>query len=114
METTPAPAGVEGDRHDRAVILDSDPGRVKAELPIAPKHPRDRTAPVFRRLVERVYEIMTATAGEQRASGIGHRLPSAQVTQLLGVLDEVSHPTHGGHADLAALADSLSREIDRS
>ena len=83
-------------------------------MPIALKHPRDRTAPVFRRLVERVYEIMTATAGEQRASGIGHRLPSAQVTQLLGVLDEVSHPTRGGHADLAALADALSREIDRS
>ena len=55
---------------------------------------------------------MTATAGEQRARGIGHRLPSAQVAQLLGVLDEISHPTHGGHADLAALADALDLEVD--
>ena len=97
---------------DRVVILDNNPGRVKAELPITLKHPRDYTAPVFRRLVERVYEIMTAAAGEQRASGIGHRLPSAQVAQLLGVLDEISHPTHGGHADLAALADALDLEVD--
>ena len=97
---------------DRVVILDSNPGRVKAELPITLKHPRDYTAPVFRRLVERVYEIMTAVTGEQRASGIGHRLPSAQVAQLLGVLDEINHPTHRGRADLAALADALELEVD--
>jgi NitT/TauT family transport system ATP-binding protein len=54
---------------DRVVILDSNPGRVKAELPITLKHPRDYTAPVFRRLVEHVYERMTAVAGEPRASG---------------------------------------------
>jgi len=39
---------------DRVVILDNNPGRVKAELPITLKHPRDHTAPGFRRLVERI------------------------------------------------------------
>ncbi len=97
---------------DRVVILDNNPGRVKAELPITLKHPRDRTAPVFRRLVERVYEIMTAAAGEPRASGIGHRLPSAHVAQLPGVLDEINHPTHEGHVDLPALADALKLKVD--
>lgn len=97
---------------DRVVVLDSNPGRVKAELPITLKHPRDYTAPVFRRLVEQIYEIMTATTGEQRASGIGHRLPSAQVAQLLGVLDEINHPAHRGLADLSALADALELEVD--
>jgi len=97
---------------DRVVILDSNPGRVKAELPITLKHPRDHTAPVFQRLVERVYEIMTVEAGEQWASGIGHRLPSAQVAQLLGVLDEISHPTHVGHVELPALADALKLKVD--
>lgn len=97
---------------DRIVVLDSNPGRVKAELPITLKHPRDYTAPVFRRLVEQIYEIMTATTGEQRASGIGHRLPSAQVAQLLGVLDEINHPAHRGLADLSALADALELEVD--
>lgn len=97
---------------DRVVILDNNPGRVKAELPITLKHPRDPTAPVFRRLVEQIYEIMTAVAGEQRAVGIGHRLPSAHVAQLLGVLDEISHPAHQGHADLAALADVLTLAVD--
>lgn len=97
---------------DRVVILDNNPGRVKAELPITLKHPRDRTAPVFRRLVERVYEIMTAAAGEPRASGIGHRLPSAHVAQLPGVLDEINHPTHEGHVELPALADALKLKVD--
>ncbi len=97
---------------DRVVILDNNPGRVKAELPITLKHPRDHTAPVFRRLVDRIYEIMTAAAGEQRASGIGHRLPSAHVAQLLGVLDEINHPTHGDHAGLPALADALELKVD--
>jgi len=97
---------------DRVVILESNPGRVKAELPVTLKHPRDYTAPAFRRLVDRVYEIMTATADEQRASGLGHRLPSAHIAQLLGVLDEISHPTHEGQADLAALADALELEVN--
>lgn len=97
---------------DRVVILESNPGRVKAELSITLKHPRDHTAPVFRRLIDQIYEIMTATTGEQRASGIGYRLPSAHVAQLLGVLDEISHPTHEGHADLPALADALELEVN--
>lgn len=97
---------------DRVVILDNNPGRVKAELPITLKHPRDHTAPGFRRLVERIYEIMTATAGEPRASGISHRLPSAHVAQLLGVLDEINHPTHQGRADLPALADALELAVN--
>jgi NitT/TauT family transport system ATP-binding protein len=97
---------------DRAVILDSNPGRVRAELAVSLKHPRDSTAPVFRRLVERVYKIMTTAAGEQRAAGIGHRLPSAQVAQLLGVLDEISHPAYRNRADLPALADALALEVD--
>lgn len=97
---------------DRVVILDNNPGRVKAELSIALKHPRDRTAPAFRRLVERVYEIMTAAAGELRAAGIGHRLPSAHVAQLLGVLDEINHPAHEGHVDLSSLADALKLKVD--
>lgn len=97
---------------DRVVILDSNPGRIKAELPITLRHPRDYTAPAFRRLVDRVYEIMTAAASEQRAVGISHRLPSAHVAQLLGVLDEISHPTHRGLVDLPALADALELEVD--
>jgi NitT/TauT family transport system ATP-binding protein len=97
---------------DRVVILDSNPGRVKAELAITLKHPRDYTAPAFRRLVDHIYEIMTATTGEQRIGGIGHRLPSVQVAQLLGVMDEINHPTHQGLADLPALADTLELGTD--
>jgi len=96
---------------DRVVILDNNPGRIKTEFAITLKHPRDYTAPAFRRLVDHIYEIMTATS-EQRASGIGHRLPSVQIAQLLGVLDEINHPTHRGLANLPALADALELGTD--
>lgn len=97
---------------DRIVILDSNPGRMKAELTVTLKHPRDYTSPAFRRLVDHIYEIMSATTGEQRASGIGHRLPSVHVAQLLGVMDEINHPTHQGLADLPTLADALELGTD--
>ena len=97
---------------DRIVILDSNPGRVKGGTADYPQHPRDYTAPVFRRLVERVYEIMTTAAGEPRTSGIGHRLPSAHVAQLLGALDEISHPVYQGLVNLSALANALELKVD--
>ncbi len=100
---------------DRIIILDSNPGRLKQELPVTLKHPRDHIAPAFRQMVDRIYEIMTSVAtggGAPKATGIGYRLPDANVQQLLGVLDEINHPVHAGKADLPVLADSLHLEID--
>ena len=76
---------------DRLVILDHHPGRVKSELPIPLKHPRDRTAPAFRQLVERVYDLMIATTATQRVAGLGYRLPSVPAGQFLGVLEAIRH-----------------------
>ena len=101
---------------DRLLILDGDPASVKAELPIRLAHPRNRNSDAFRALVDRVYAIMTRPAapvvGPLAAMGIGRRLPSANVQQMLGVLDEVSEQSTSGSLELAALADELEMEVD--
>jgi NitT/TauT family transport system ATP-binding protein len=103
---------------DRVVILDSSPGRVKAEIPVRLAHPRDRNSPAFLALTEEVYEVMTrplpapVAAIAQAPMGIGYRLPSANVQQLLGVLDQINEASHHGSAGLAELADELQMELD--
>ncbi len=101
---------------DRLLILDGDPASIKAELPVRLDHPRDRNSGAFRALVDRVYAIMTRPAapvvGPLAAVGIGRRLPSANVQQMLGVLDEVSEQSTSGKLELAALGDELEMEVD--
>ncbi len=98
---------------DRVVILDSNPGRVKMELPVPFRHPRDPNALPFRRMVERIYEIMTTTtAGPRKASHIGYRLPSAGVAQMVGVLDEVAGAGEERVASLSDLSEELQMEVN--
>jgi NitT/TauT family transport system ATP-binding protein len=44
---------------DRVMVLDSNPGPIKAELPVVLGRSRDRKAPEFVGLVERIYALMT-------------------------------------------------------
>lgn len=104
---------------DRIIILDSNPGRVKAEVRVSMKHPRDRESVSFRQYVERIYTIMTTAVvpGEHEAAkagrvGIAHRLPGATVAQMAGVLEEINQPANGGTAELPALTEAMQMEID--
>jgi NitT/TauT family transport system ATP-binding protein len=101
---------------DRLLILDGDPASIKSELPIRLAHPRDRNSDEFRALVDRVYALMTrasaSVVGSLAMFGIGRRLPSANVQQMLGVLDEVDEQSTSGRLELAELADELEMEVD--
>ncbi|KAJ8902599.1 hypothetical protein NDN08_007000 [Rhodosorus marinus] len=44
---------------DRVIVLQRDPGRVQAILPIAIPHPRDKRSPEFQTLVDRVYTVIS-------------------------------------------------------
>jgi len=44
---------------DRIIVLQRDPGRVQAVLPIAIPHPRDKRSPEFQTLVDRVYTVIS-------------------------------------------------------
>lgn len=51
---------------DRVLVLDSNPGRVKAELVVDLPQPRDRRSPEFEALVDEVYGILTGEKAEPR------------------------------------------------
>lgn len=104
---------------DRIIVFDSTPGRIKAEVPVTLKHPRDRDSINFRQLVERIYTIMTVAVVPSEADlartgriGVGHPLPSVTVAQMSGLLEEINQPSHHGNADLSELAETMHFEID--
>src|SRR5690242_305676 len=83
---------------DRIAIFGSDPGHIRAEIPVMLPRPREVTGPRFRQIVDEVYTLLTTTPGQgpggkrgTRAEpiGIGYRLPKASIQQLVALLDAI-------------------------
>ncbi|TFW21138.1 ABC transporter ATP-binding protein [Duganella callida] len=98
---------------DRVLIFASDPGRVRAELPISLPQPRKAESAEVRQLIDKVYELMTASAGKRGGLisekevklALGDRLPQADIAHMEGILQLlVAEPFHG-RADLPKLAE---------
>ena len=96
---------------DRVLIFASDPGRVRAELPINLAHPRKVESQEVRTLIDNVYGLMTS--GSERAGRIldmdvklqlGDRLPEADITRMEGLLELLTEEPFQGSADLPKLA----------
>ena len=101
---------------DRVLILGTNPGRIRAEVSVTLRRPRDRDDPAFRELVDRVYEIMT-TPQEQSATTpapdpVWRRLPLAPINRLKGLLDRVAEGPDHGHDDLPVLAEEMRLDVD--
>lgn len=101
---------------DRLLILDGTPGRIKGKLPIPLPHPRDRNSSHFRGFVDRIYRVITRPDvplfGVSEEPGLDYRLPSANVQQLLGMLDAVREESRDDRLELAELADELEMALD--
>ena len=110
---------------DRILVLSSNPGRIRAELPVTLPRPRDRHEAGFEQLVDTVYGILTGReeAAERAAAAAGEGAPGAAApTPAELPLPEVSGPglsglleilaARGGRDGLAELADELSFEVD--
>jgi NitT/TauT family transport system ATP-binding protein len=111
---------------DRVLVLDSNPGRIKAELPVALPKPRERRSPEFEALVDDVYGILTGQKAEPRRTpeptgaaaagatqagqGLEVPLPAASTGSLGGLVELLA--AHGGTEGLAEIADELRYEID--
>lgn len=95
---------------DRVLIFASDPGRVRAELPICLPHPRDADSHAVRLLIDQVYALMTARAPRRATREAAHanlaeRLPEADVSRMEGVLELLVDEMFRGRADLPRLAE---------
>jgi len=107
---------------DRILVLSSNPGRIRAELPVAIPRPRDRHDPGFEALVDTVYGILTgreeaaeraaaeAAPGAPAPTPADLPLPEVSAGGLSGLLEILA--ARGGEDGLAELADELSFEID--
>ncbi len=97
---------------DRVLIFASDPGRVRAELPITLNHPREVESQEIRALIDNVYGLMTTgSARPGRLAGVeiklqlGDRLPEADITRMEGILELLTEEPFHGRADLPKLAE---------
>jgi NitT/TauT family transport system ATP-binding protein len=104
---------------DRILIFSSDPGRIRADIPIAQPRPRAWESSEFRQTVDQVYTLLTTAPGRDgrrgakpETIGIGYRLPDASVQQLSGLVDNLAEPAFGGRADLPHLADLVGLAMD--
>jgi NitT/TauT family transport system ATP-binding protein len=97
---------------DRVLIFASNPGRVRAELGIALRRPREVDSSDVRMLIDEVYALMTASARrpgrlaeEPVRMHIGDRLPEADVSRMDGVLELLVDQPFNGIADLPQFAE---------
>ncbi|WP_374361697.1 nitrate/sulfonate/bicarbonate ABC transporter ATP-binding protein [Pseudoduganella danionis] len=97
---------------DRVLIFASDPGRVRAELPISLPQPRKAESNEVRQLIDKVYELMTAGAGRRGLISekevklqLGDRLPQAGIAHMEGILELLAEEPFMGRADLPQLAE---------
>ena len=109
---------------DRVVIFASNPGRIAAEIRIDLPHPRNRSEPAFRQLVDDIYSRMTnptdpklraeqmVSHAEQPGGGIGMTLEQVSTNLLAGLMEALMRPPFDGKADLPEIGDELSMEVD--
>jgi NitT/TauT family transport system ATP-binding protein len=98
---------------DRVLLLGSNPGRLRCEIPIGLARPRDRDQDQVKAIVADIYVLMThpdANVGpvvaEERAEiARFHPLPHARAVGIEGLLELVLD--HGGSIDLPGLAQRL-------
>jgi NitT/TauT family transport system ATP-binding protein len=104
---------------DRILIFSSDPGRIRADIPVALARPRVAENAGFRHIVDQVYTLLTTEPGRDgrrgarpEPIGIGYRLPDASVQQLSGLIDTLTEAPYHGRADLPQLADKENLVMD--
>src|SRR6266478_7806604 len=104
---------------DRILIFSSDPGRIRADIPVALPRPHTSESAGFRQIVDQVYTLLTTVPGRDgrrgarpEPIGIGYRLPDASVQQLSGLIDTLTEAPYRGRADLPQLADEENLVMD--
>jgi NitT/TauT family transport system ATP-binding protein len=97
---------------DRVLIFSSNPGRIRAELPIALARPRNADSQEVRALIDEVYGLMTAgsarpgrTTEKEAKLQLGDRLPEADIARIEGILELLVDEPYRGQADLPKLGE---------
>ncbi len=101
---------------DRVVVFGSNPGHVRAELPVEVSRPRARDDAETQALVDRLYQLMTRPETPEEARRVAparprlQLLPHARVGAVTGFLELLAE--REGREDLHRLAGDLQLEVD--
>lgn len=105
---------------DRVIVLESNPGRVAAEVAVTCAHPRDPLDAEFQAIVDQLYELLTApaitpargAAAANAAPAFANELPRVTINQMTGLLAALAAPPHKGRAALSELTSELHLQLD--
>ncbi|MBI3910044.1 MAG: AAA-associated domain-containing protein [Armatimonadetes bacterium] len=104
---------------DRIVVMEKDPGRVVADLPVNLPHPRHHKGSEFLAVVDRVYATLAGQTEPEHVEmgtapgepGRTRALPLVTVNELAAVLEHLADVPHH-RADIYRLADDLKINSD--
>lgn len=114
---------------NRILIFLSEPGQIQTEIPVDLPYPRDPDTPAFRKLLDKIYTLMTISERERLSkikalkSTVKHseyalRLPDVSVAELTGLLEkltgllEAKGSSTENKIDLPEFADDLHLDVD--
>ncbi|OGT68798.1 MAG: nitrate ABC transporter ATP-binding protein [Gammaproteobacteria bacterium RIFCSPHIGHO2_12_FULL_45_9] len=104
---------------DRILVFGDNPGHVRQEVQVNLPYPRNSEDARFRARVDEIYSLMTTTALERmpaipktRTIGMEYRLPKVQISEILGLLEELASYEGRIRVDLPELAENLHFEIN--
>jgi NitT/TauT family transport system ATP-binding protein len=104
----------------RVVVMDKNPGRIIADLPITLAYPRDRKSVEFQTIVDKVYSLLAgqtlpdhlelgSAPGEP---GYTRKLPNVAIANLNGLLEFI-YESDKDKFDIYMLADELGLDSDQ-
>ena len=105
---------------DRIIIFGSNPGFIRGELKINIPYPRSSQDPAIADFVDEVYRMMTTAQtkelsermNKKTAMTIGYTIPDVDISEMNGLLDEMSDIKDVEAIDLPELADELHLDIN--
>lgn len=103
---------------DRILIMGSDPGYIREDIPVTLKQPRNPESTGFRQLVDKIYTVMISASEDkkrfptqhERQIGLGYRLPDVDPSELSGLIETLK--SFKASVDLPELADELMMNVD--
>ncbi|BBP76035.1 ABC transporter ATP-binding protein [Pseudomonas sp. Ost2] len=102
---------------DRIMVLSSNPGRVVAQIKVPFAHPRNRLDPIFRKMVDDIYALMTDRRSADARTGkaelqLGSRLQEVPTNLMAGLIEALAAEPYHGRAGLPNVAERLLLEVD--
>ncbi|OGT29856.1 MAG: nitrate ABC transporter ATP-binding protein [Gammaproteobacteria bacterium RIFCSPHIGHO2_12_FULL_35_23] len=100
---------------DRILIFDSNPGKILHDLPVHLPRPRDDELPAFKNLLDKIYTLMTSSSSDIEAEtkiDLSYRVPDAQVSELIGLLETIEYEEAEGALDFSYLAEIVQLDVD--